>query len=77
MQHTRLVKVLRLQHMRILDQLRLEEAIYKRDPSSTWLLFNRGTTPSAVLGMSGDPQRDLYPHNLSRQPSILSRLKCK
>ncbi len=74
MQHqTRLVKVLRLLRTSILDQLRLEEAIYKRDPGATWLLFNRGAAPAAVLGMSGDPRRDLYPHNLSRHPtSILS-----
>lgn len=43
----------------IFDQLRLEEALLRAD-SRNWCLINKGTkSPAVVMGISGQPERDL------------------
>ncbi|CAM9579254.1 unnamed protein product, partial [Hapterophycus canaliculatus] len=55
----RVLRVLRLKHVPIFQQLCIEEALFYKS-TSNWLLLNDGhpgAKPTVVLGISGKPQK--------------------
>jgi lipoate---protein ligase len=49
-------RLLKLNNVAILDQLRLEEALL-RASSENWCLINTGSPPAIVMGISGKPEK--------------------
>lgn len=66
------LRLLCLQNISILEQLRIEEALLRTD-TGNWCLFNQGSSPAVVLGISGKPEKLLNAEKWSRQPLPLIR----
>lgn len=67
-----LLKLLRLERVPILEQLKMEETLFRQD-CNNWLILNYGAPPSIVLGISGAPEKLVDLKKLSSEPIPLIR----
>jgi len=63
---------LSLENVPILTQLRIEEALLRADERN-WCLFNHGSTPSIVMGISGIPDKLIDMEKMKTAPLPLIR----
>lgn len=64
--------LLSLSGVSIFDQLQIEEALIRAD-SRNWIIFNSGSTPAIVMGISGRLDQLVCSHEMSKNPIPIVR----
>jgi lipoate-protein ligase A len=67
-----LLKLLYLQNKPILEQLLIEEALLRADKGN-WCVFNTGTVPGIVLGVSSKVEQHIHSEKMAQKPVPLIR----
>lgn len=66
------LNLVQLNSVPILQQLQWEEALLRADQNN-WCLFNQGSPPAIVMGISGKVQQLIDPHKFEHSPLPLIR----